>query len=975
MMEQKTICILKTKGRWNHHMFKHYGNRGKSVVSVVLTLIFLFFLTPIGAVSVSAEDGVPIDNEFAETRETFFAQLVKNTSSMNLEAVNIDLSRIIHVPQEYEEPLPPKSPFGPQSAQEPIYAGPFTIGDTRPFRVQVAALRSDDKIILANLIAQGDHTNIWVLDKTNFLTVLPGATIAAENLDKIDSELAQNIADTFDKIYDRMTDSNTGFAAHTNVSIKPGSGNVPEIGDLGNDGKINFVLYDIASDGSDLPLQVNQSYRAGFFWSTDFYSYSTSTGPKLNENDQNAYTNAIDMLHIDIGKNQGFETLSGDENDKLSIYSTLAHEFQHMLFYMYYGIYPPTSGYNSERPGSENDYDNASDSWINESLSQFAAAYYTKPGAEVIDFSELARAVQNSYGSGSIYRDFFNHGGSKSYDMESLFSMLMYRAYGFSYANNIYDDLKSTYPPANNASERAANQGKILSMQQAIGDFLKAGTGDSIGDGGLDTITKLYFLFMESFAADGGAIHSDSTVNSTKLRIGTDPIDNLWAIRPVLGVSNGRVYVTGSNGPAYSMDELTAISEIANGGTISLNGYGTTNAYGVSISSAMNATHEMLYKLTGNNEIDSALTISIPDDGNSGTKYYAVVPNDTVTTGTYTYVSGASGADIYPLTEGTAKYIDTNGKPAYLFVATLYQDVDNTVTYSWGAPDTAAPTAGDGGTIATDDVADTSLTLNWTAATDNVSAPEDLKYYVYQSSNNNIGTAADCESSGTLLNSGGTATITTYNVTGLNASTAYFFNVVVEDAAGNKMAYNVKEQATSDDNAVISGAKSLIQGAAYTTTQTATADEAAALSYIENVIAGLSTGTTNTVTKVSYTAPTAGTVEATNGTPGSYVFTVAINKGAGTQQETNQLTLTITATAYDASGDNDAIASAKSLIQGAAYTTTQAVTADEAAALSYIENVIAGLSTDTTNTVTKVDYTAPIAGTVGATSGTPGSYV
>jgi hypothetical protein len=126
---------------------------------------------------------------------------------------------------------------------------------------------------------------------------------------------------------------------------------------------------------------------------------------------------------------------------------------------------------------------------------------------------------------------------------------------------------------------------------------------------------------------------------------------------------------------------------------------------------------------------------------------------------------------------------------------------------------------------------------------------------------------------------------------------------------------------------------------------------------------------------VSYTAPIAGTAEATNGTPGSYVFTVAINKGAGTQQVTNQLTLTITATAYDASGDNDAITSAKSAIQGAAYTTTQTATADEAAALSYIESVIAGLSTGTTNTVTKVSYTAPTAGTVEATSGTPGSYV
>jgi hypothetical protein len=91
----------------------------------------------------------------------------------------------------------------------------------------------------------------------------------------------------------------------------------------------------------------------------------------------------------------------------------------------------------------------------------------------------------------------------------------------------------------------------------------------------------------------------------------------------------------------------------------------------------------------------------------------------------------------------------------------------------------------------------------------------------------------------------------------------------------------------------------LVEGATYTTTQAATPDEAAALSKINQIISALAlNGVTPTVNKVSYTAPVAGTASDLNGTDGSYVFTVNLNKGGGVQQTTAQLTLTITATPY-----------------------------------------------------------------------------
>ncbi|MDR3277489.1 MAG: DUF6273 domain-containing protein, partial [Oscillospiraceae bacterium] len=110
--------------------------------------------------------------------------------------------------------------------------------------------------------------------------------------------------------------------------------------------------------------------------------------------------------------------------------------------------------------------------------------------------------------------------------------------------------------------------------------------------------------------------------------------------------------------------------------------------------------------------------------------------------------------------------------------------------------DITAPTPGNSGTISTGSVTQNSLTLNWTAATDNASAASALKYYVYQSSSNDL-TDANWWTSKTPLNSGGTANIATYDVTGLTALTAYYFNVVAEDEVGNKAAYTAKTETTA----------------------------------------------------------------------------------------------------------------------------------------------------------------------------------
>jgi hypothetical protein len=84
--------------------------------------------------------------------------------------------------------------------------------------------------------------------------------------------------------------------------------------------------------------------------------------------------------------------------------------------------------------------------------------------------------------------------------------------------------------------------------------------------------------------------------------------------------------------------------------------------------------------------------------------------------------------------------------------------------------------------------------LKWTKAGDAVSAEHELKYCIYRSTGNNIGTVAECEANGTLIDTG--FDLISCVSTGLIADTTYYFNVVVADKAGNKAAYTMKSLTT-----------------------------------------------------------------------------------------------------------------------------------------------------------------------------------
>lgn len=150
----------------------------------------------------------------------------------------------------------------------------------------------------ATLQAVGTNCYIWVLNDNFSDSTASG--------DKITQEEAKSLADKFDTIYEPIqevfgTESNEIISTNRFYTI--------------SDTKVNIVVYDIEDDYT--PNQ--NSGTAGYFWPKDYY---TATEKPSNRDDVLPLSNEGKYFYVDSGFLNKYPNM---------IYSTLAHEFQHMI--------------------------------------------------------------------------------------------------------------------------------------------------------------------------------------------------------------------------------------------------------------------------------------------------------------------------------------------------------------------------------------------------------------------------------------------------------------------------------------------------------------------------------------------------------------------------------------------------------------------------------------------------------------------
>ena len=150
----------------------------------------------------------------------------------------------------------------------------------------------------ATLRAVGTNCYIWVLDD-NFIT-------GSADGDQITQKKAEELAEKFDSMYQGIrkvfgTESDEIISKYGFYTI--------------SDTKVNIVVYDIEDDYTEK----QNSGVAGYFWPKDYY---TATDTPASQDDVRPLSNEGKYFYVDSGFLNEYPNM---------IYSTLAHEFQHMI--------------------------------------------------------------------------------------------------------------------------------------------------------------------------------------------------------------------------------------------------------------------------------------------------------------------------------------------------------------------------------------------------------------------------------------------------------------------------------------------------------------------------------------------------------------------------------------------------------------------------------------------------------------------
>lgn len=253
-----------------------------------------------------------------------------------------------------------------------------------------------------------------------------------------------------------------------------------------------------------------------------------------------------------------------------------------------------------------------------------------------------------------------------------------------------------------------------------------------------------------------------------------------------------------------------------------------------------------------------------------------------------------SGSYTAGITNRTVSGLDCS--TLYYFAVLVQDEAGNKAAYPAVSQTTAdgnPPQPGNSGTLTATTVTSNGLTLNWSAANDDITAQSDLLYGVYISTNSVLDSVSEIEANGTLLTNWLT-NLTSLAVSGLDEATSYYFNVIIKDEAGNKSNSVKLLQQTVDATAAQPGNSGTVTVSSIQSNQvslywTPASDNGTAQSALQYLPYYSTSSNINTVTEMeangtafgSYTADLTnititGLTSATN-----YFFNIAVMDNAG----------------------------------------------------------------------------------------------
>jgi hypothetical protein len=317
--------------------------------------------------------------------------------------------------------------------------------------------------------------------------------------------------------------------------------------------------------------------------------------------------------------------------------------------------------------------------------------------------------------------------------------------------------------------------------------------GSSAGSGSLycfDTVANTWTTPITRTTGGGGTVLSiaDRTLDvsaSNPLFLGYASTNNAWGTE-----------TTGSDSGVYKWDGTT----LDNLGSSS--SYVGTNPTGDAINTIVNYASSPTVgtnTITVTNLTATSLTLNWTKatdsvDPQSSLQYRVYVSTTSAVMDTVEAIEQYGT----PLTEyatdlATSNITGLSGSTTYTFNIIVKntnngRTVYTKVTQATPSEDATPPVPGNSGTITKTSITGTSLDLNWTVATDNVSSQANLQYLAYYSLNSSMNSVVNIEANGTAIGTY-TSNIVTKSVTGLTEGNVYYFNVIVKDEVGNKAAY------------------------------------------------------------------------------------------------------------------------------------------------------------------------------------------